>query len=222
MTKPPSSLPDRRRRISPQAKAAPSWRFWGLDVQGGKGATRRAAYRLGNENTGAPGSAGGPWEAVAADGGETFRQQLQDALVTRPYRPLRWRPQAMPQAHGQGVRGRASPPIRARVGPGACKRMLAPSLEAAVQPGAAGYRPKRSAPDAVLRVAEAMGQDQTRVLDVDGQAYCANLRPPLLLAHGAQRGKAPAGLHVRKLMRQAAGQPGVAPGGVRSPLRRHL
>jgi RNA-directed DNA polymerase len=138
MTKTPLSLQALRRRIDTQAKAAPSWRFWGLYVHGCKLDTLRAAYRLAKENNGAPGSEGVTVEAIEVDGGETFLPPLQDALVTRPYRPMRVRHKAIPQENGQGGRGLAMPTIRDRVVQGAFTRMLAPSLAADCQPGSYG------------------------------------------------------------------------------------
>jgi RNA-directed DNA polymerase len=105
---------------------------------------------------------------------------------------------------------------------GACKLILAPIFEADFQPGSYGYRPKRSAQDAVLRVAEAIVQYKTRVIDVDLQAYFDNIRQHLLLAHVAQRVNDPDVLHVLKLRLHASGKQGVAPGGVLSPLLSHL
>jgi RNA-directed DNA polymerase len=217
-TKTPIRRHDLRRRIYTKAKAEPSWRFWGLDVHVGQLATLREAYRLAKENNGAPGSDGVTFEAIEADGGATCLQQLQDALVTRTYRPRRLRHKASPQENGTGVRGLSIPTSRDRVVQGAFTLMLDPICAADVPPGSYGYRPKRSAPDAGLRVAAAMVQDKTRVIDVDLQAYFANIRHHLLLAHVAQRVKDPEGLHVRKLGLHASGKKGVAQGGVLSPL----
>jgi RNA-directed DNA polymerase len=144
-------------------------------------------------------------------------EQIRNALVTRPYRPLRLRQKAIPQEGGTKVRVLSSPTIRDRVGQGALQLILAPIFEAACQPGSSGYRPKRSAQDAVLRVAEALVQDKTRVIDVDVQAYLDNLRHPLLLAPVAQRGNAPEGLHGLQLRLQATGNKGGAQGGGLSP-----
>jgi RNA-directed DNA polymerase len=222
MPQTPIRLQDRRRRIDTKAPAEPSWRFWGLDVPVGQRATLRAASRMAQENHGAPGRDGGTCEALEADGGETFLQPLQDALVPRTYRPRRLRHKALPTENGPGGRGLSLSTIRDRGVQGACQRMLAPLLAAECQPGADGYRPQRSAPDAVLRVAEAIVQDKTRVIDVDGPAYFATLRQPRLLAPVAQRGKDPEGLHGLKRVRRASGQKGVAQGGGLSPLLRQL
>src|SRR5262249_37121006 len=182
MTKTPISLQDLRRRIYAKAKAEPSWRFWGLYVHVSKLDTRREAYRLAKENNGAPGIDGVTFEAIEAEGVEIFLQPLQDELVTRTYRPMRLRHKAIPKEGGTKVRGLAMPTIRDRVVQGACKLILEPIFEADCQPGAYGYRPKRSAHEAVLRVAEAIVQDKTRVSDVDRQAEFDNIRHPLLLA----------------------------------------
>jgi RNA-directed DNA polymerase len=222
MTKTPISLQDLRRRIYAKAKAEPSWRFWGLYVHVCKLETLREAYRLAKENNGAPGSDGVTFEAIEADGVETFLQQLQDALVTRTYRPMRLRHKAIPKENGKGVRVLSIPTIRDRVVQGAFKLILEPIFEADFQPGSYGYRPKRSAQDAVLRVAEAIVKYKTRVIDVDLQAYFDNIRHHLLLAHVAQRVKDPEVLHVLKLVLHASGKKGVAQGGVLSPLLSNL
>jgi RNA-directed DNA polymerase len=222
MTKTPISLQDLRRRIYTKAKAEPSWRFWGLYVHVCKLDTLREAYRLAKENNGAPGSDGVTFEAIEVDGVETFLQQLQDALVTRTYRPMRLRHKAIPKENGKGVRVLSIPTIRDRVVQGAFKLILEPIFEADFQPGSYGYRPKRSAHDAVLRVAEAIVKYKTRVIDVDLQAYCDNIRHHLLLAQVAQRVKDPEVLHVLKLVLHASGKKGVAQGGVLSPLLSNL
>lgn len=176
----PLRLQDLRRRIDVKAPAAPAWRFWGLDGHGCKRDTLRAAYRLAPENHGAPGMDGGTVEASEADGVAQGLQQLQDARVTRPYRPRRLRQKASPKEGGTQVRGLSRPTLRDRVVQGACKRRLEPIGAADFQPGSYGYRPKRSAQDAGRRVAAAMVQDKTRVLAVDVHASCDTLRPHLL------------------------------------------
>jgi RNA-directed DNA polymerase len=222
MTTTPISLQDLRRRIYAKAKAEPSWRFWGLYVHICKLETLREAYRLAKENNGAPGIDGVTFEAIEADGVEIFLQHLQDALVTRTYRPMRLRHKAIPKENGKGVRVLSIPTIRDRVVQGAFKLILEPIFEADFQPGSYGYRPKRSAHDAVLRVAEAIVKYKTRVIDVDLQAYFDNIRHHLLLAQVAQRVKDPEVLHVLKLVLQASGKKGVAQGGVLSPLLSNL
>jgi RNA-directed DNA polymerase len=222
MTKTPISLQDLRRRIYAKAKAEPSWRFWGLYVHVCKRETLCEAYHLAKANNGAPGIDGVTFEAIEASGVDAFLAEIQDALVTRTYRPMRLRQKAIPKEGGKGLRVLSIPTIRDRVVQGALKLILEPIFEADFQPGSYGYRPKRSAHDAVQRVAEAIVQYKTRVIDVDLQAYFDNIRHHILLAKVAQRVNDPEVLHVLKLMLEVSGKKGVAQGGVLSPLLSNL
>ena len=222
MTTAPMNLQDLQRRIYVKAKAEPAWRFWGLYVHVCKMETLREAYRIAKANNGAPGIDGVTFEDIEASGVEPFLEQIQDELVTRTYRPRRLRQKAIPKEGGSKVRVLSIPTIRDRVVQGAFKLILEPIFEADFQPGSYGYRPKRSAHDAVLRVAEAIVKYKTRVIDVDLQAYFDNIRHHLLLAQVAQRVNDPDVLHVLKLMLQASGKKGVAQGGVLSPLLSNL
>ncbi len=222
MTKAPISLQDLRRRIYVKAKAEPSWCFWGLYVHVCKRETLCEAYQLAKANNGAPGIDGVTFEAIEASGVDAFLAQIQDELVTRTYHPMRLRQKAIPKEGGKGLRILSIPTIRDRVVQGALKLILEPIFEADFQPGSYGYRPKRSAHDAVLRVAEAIVKYKTRVIDVDLQAYFDNIQHHLLLAKVAQRVNDPEVLHVLKLMLQVSGKKGVAQGGVLSPLLSNL
>jgi RNA-directed DNA polymerase len=63
------------------------------------------------------------------------------------------------------------PSIRDRVVQGAVKLILEPIFEADFQPGSYGYRPKRTAHQAVTRVAQAIVESKTRIIDIDLRAY---------------------------------------------------
>ena len=67
--------------------------------------------------------------------------------------PLPARRQEIPKDGGK-VRVLSIPAIRDRVVQGALKLILEPIFEADFQPGSFGYRPKRTAHEAVDRVAE--------------------------------------------------------------------
>jgi RNA-directed DNA polymerase len=222
MTKPPIKLQDLRRRIYVKAKAEPAWRFWGLYAHICKPEILHEAYQLAKANNGAPGVDGVTFEAIEANGLDAFLAQIRHALVTRTYRPMRLRHKAIPKEGGTGTRLLSIPTIRDRVVQGALKLILEPIFEADFQPGSYGYRPKRSAHDAVLRVAEAIVKYKTRVIDVDLQAYFDNIRHHLLLAKVAQRVNDPEVLHMLKLMLKVSGKKGVAQGGVLSPLLSNL
>src|SRR5262249_6354848 len=86
------------------------------------------------------------------------------------------------------------------------------------QPGSFGYRPGRTAQEAVQRVAEAIVKHKTRVLDSDRRAYFDDVRHDLLLAKVARRANDAEVLRLLKMMLKASGKKGVPQGGVISPL----
>ena len=217
MTKASSSLRDLRRGIYVKAKAEPSWRFWGLYVHVCKMETLCEAYALARKNNGAPGIDGVTFEAIEAQGVVGFLAQIQDELTGRTYRPLRARRQEIPKDGGK-VRVLSIPAIRDRVVQGALKLILEPIFEADFQPGSYGYRPKRTAHEAVRRVATAIVQSKTLVIDLDLRAYFDTVRHHLLLDKVARRINDRDVMHLLKLMLTASGKLGVPQGGVISPL----
>ena len=217
MTKASIGLQDLRRRIYVKAKAEPSWRFWGLYVHVCKTETLRAAYEMAKQNDGAPGVDGVTFEALEAQGVEALLAQLRDELTGRTYRPLPARKHEIPKDGGK-VRVLSIPAIRDRVVQGALKLILEPVFEADFQPGSFGYRPKRTAHDAIKRVAEAIVHQKTRVLDFDLRAYFDNVRHDRLLEKVAQRVNDADILHLLKIVLKASGKKGVPQGGVISPL----
>jgi RNA-directed DNA polymerase len=221
MIKASIDLQDLRRRIYVKAKAEPSWRFWGLYVHVCKTETLREAYEMAKKNDGAPGVDGVTFEAIEAQGADALLEQIRDELIGRTYKPLPARRQAIPKDGGK-VRVLSIPAIRDRVAQGALKLILEPIFEADFQPGSFGYRPKRTAHDAVQRVAEAIVQQKTRVLDFDLRSYFDNVRHDRLLEKVAQRVDDSDIMHLLKVMLKASGNKGVPQGGVISPLLSNL
>src|SRR6516164_4106523 len=221
MIKTPIQLQDLRRKIYTKAKADTAWRFWGLYVHVCKMETLNEAYLLAKKNNGAPGIDGVTFEAIEAGGVEVFLKQIQDELTAHTYRPLRNRRQEIPKGDGK-VRVLGIPAIRDRVVQGALKLILGPIFEADFQPGSFGYRPQRTAHEAVQRVAEAIVKHKTRIIDIDLRAYFDNVRHDLLLAKVAKRVTDADVLHLLKMTLKASGAKGVPQGGVISPLLSNL
>jgi len=210
-------LQDLRRRIYVKAKAETSWRFWGLYVHVCKMETLRVAYALAKKNDGAPGIDGVTFDDIEKQGVEAFLEQIRDELTGRNYVPRPARRQEIPKDGGK-VRVLSIPAIRDRVVQGALKLILEPIFEADFQPGSFGYRLNRSAQDAVIRVAQAIVQEKTRVIDIDLRSYFDNVRHDRLLAKVAQRVNDADVMHLLKIMLKANGKRGVPQGGVISPL----
>lgn len=217
MIKAPVNLQDLRRKIYVKAKTESSWRFWGLYVHVCKEETLREAYRLAEKNNGAPGIDGVTFEAIEMQGVEDFLKQIQNELIERTYVPLRARKQEIPK-DGTKVRVLSIPAIRDRVVQGALKLIMEPIFEADFQAGSFGYRPKRTAHEAVDRVAQAIVQHKTRVIDIDLSAYFDNVRHDVLLGKVAQRVDDKDVMWLLKLMLRSSGKRGVPQGGVVSPL----
>jgi RNA-directed DNA polymerase len=95
---------------------------------------------------------------------------------------------------------------------------LEPIFEADFQPGSFGYRPKKTAHEAVDRVAKAIVQRKIRVIDIDLRSYFDNIRHDRLLAKVAKRVDDDDVMHLLKIMLKASGGRGVPQGGVVSPL----
>src|SRR5260370_4582286 len=222
MTKTPVNLQDLRRSLYIKAKTEPVWRFWGLYVHVCKMETLREAYLMAEKNEGARGKDGVTFEAIEQSGAESFLQQIRDELVSNTYRPMRARKKEIPKDGGTKVRVLSIPSIRDRVVQGAVKLILEPIFEADFQPGSYGYRPKRTAHQAVNRVAQAIVESKTRIIDMDLRAYFDNVQHYLLLEKVARRVQDDEVMHLLKMMLKATGEKGVPQGGVISPLLSNL
>ena len=222
MTKAPISLQDLRRSLYRKAKAELAHRFWGLYVHVCKRETLHEAYQMAKKNNGAPGIDGVTFAAIEESGVKSFLQQIQAELVSNTYRPMPVRKKEIPKDGGNKVRVLSIPTIRDRVVQGALKLILEPIFEADFQPGSYGYRPKRRAREAVYRVAQAIDQSKTRVIDLDLRAYFDNVQHSLLLEKVARRVQDDAVMRLLKMILKATGKKGVPQGGVISPLLSNL
>ena len=218
----PGRLQDLRRSLYIKAKTEPTWRFWGLYVHVCKEETLQEAYKAAKENDGAPGIDGVTFEAIEAGGVDGFLRQIRDELISKTYRPIRVRKKAIPKEGTNKVRILSIPCIRDRVVQGALKLILEPIFEADFQSGSYGYRPKRSAHEAVNRVAEAIVKEKTRVIDLDLRAYFDSVQHYLLLNKVAKRIRDDDVMGLLKMILKATGKKGVPQGGVISPLLSNL
>src|ERR1700724_1011569 len=104
---------------------------------------------------GAPGILKATFEQSEESGAERFLAQVRDELVSNTLRPMQARKKEIPKDGGKKVRILSIPEIRDRVVQGALKLIVEPIFEADFQPGSFGYRPQRTAHEAVDRVARA-------------------------------------------------------------------
>src|SRR5260221_4397911 len=183
--------------------------------------TLQEAYEMTKKNDGATGLDGVRFEVIEESGAESFLQQIRDELSHNTYRPMRVRKKEIPKDGGK-VRILSIRSIRDRVVQGALKLILEPIFEADFQPGSYGYRAKRTAHEAVSRVAEAIVTEKTKIIDLDLRAYFDNVQHYLVLEKVAKRVQDDAVMRLLKMILKATGKKGVPQGGVVSPLLSNL
>ena len=221
MTTASISLQDLRRKIYVKAKADQSWRFWGLYVHVCRWETLTEAYKLAKQNKGAPGVDGVSFDDIEHEGVQQFLDDIQRELVDGTYRPLPNRRVEIPKGNGK-TRMLGIPCIRDRVVQGALKLILEPIFESDFQPGSFGYRPKKTAHEAINRVADSIVRERVQVIDIDLKAYFDTVRHDILLAKVAQRVDDRKIMRLLKLILKSSGKQGVPQGGLISPLLSNL
>src|ERR1039457_6366388 len=145
------------------------------------------------------------FRSIEESGAENFLVQIRDELVTNTYRPMPARKKEIPKDGGKKVRVLSIPAIRDRVVQGALKLILEPIFVADFQEGSYGYRPNRTAHEAVARVARAIVEEKTRIIDLDLSSYFDNVQHSLLLEKVARRVQDDAVMHLLKMILKATG-----------------
>jgi RNA-directed DNA polymerase len=154
-----------------KAKQEPSSRFYARYDKGWRRDIRAHAYALNRQNDGAPGVAGQTVADLEGYGVERGLAELQEEVRTERYHPQPVRRVRIPKASGVGERPLGLPSIRDRVVQAAAKLVVEPIFEAEVDDAAYGYRPGRSAEQAVRKVHEALWHNHAEVIDADVSRY---------------------------------------------------
>ena len=150
----PEKIRTLQRKLYTKAKQEPEFRFYALYDKLCRADILSHAYRRVRSNKGAPGVDGRSFEAIEAQEGETcFVQRLREQLESKTYRVEAVRRVWIPKPDGSRRPLGGIPTIRDRVVQMAAKRVLEPIFEADFGEHADGFRPKRSAHDAVDAVA---------------------------------------------------------------------
>jgi RNA-directed DNA polymerase len=144
------------------------------------------AWTLAKANDGAPGVDGQAFEDIESAGVMEWLNGLGKELREKTYRPLPVR-RVMIEKEGGGERPLGIPTIRDRVVQTAAKLILEPIFEADLESNAYGYRPKRSAGDAIQEVDRLLYAGYTDVVDADLSKYFDTIPHSELLQCVARR-----------------------------------
>ena len=166
----PEKIRSLQRKLDCKAKAEPAFRFYILYDKICREDVLGHAYALARANAGAPGVDGVTFAQIEASGVEAWLAGLREDLVAKTYRPDAVRRVMIPKPGG-GERPLGIPTIRDRVIQTAAKIVLEPVFEADFEDSAYGYRPRRSAIDAVKEVHRLLCRGYTDVVDADLSKY---------------------------------------------------
>src|ERR1039457_3125514 len=159
-----------QRKLYQKAKEEPNYRFYLLYDKMYREDILNHAYALAKSNQGAPGVDGQSFTEIEAAGLGEWLNGIRNDLRAKTYTPQAVRRVNIPKPGG-GKRPLGIPTIRDRVVQTAAKLVLEPIFEADFDPNAYGYRPKRSAQDAIRKVHELLREGYTDVVDADLSKY---------------------------------------------------
>lgn len=182
----PDKIRNLQRKLYCKAKAEPVFRFYLLYDKICREDILRHAYALARANAGAPGVDGVTFAQIDAYGVDAWLAGVREEIVSKTYRPEPVRRVTIPKPGG-GERPLGIPTIRDRVVQTAAKIVLEPIFEADFEDSAYGYRPRRSAVDAVKETHRLICRGYTDVVDADLSKYFDTIPHSDLLKSVARR-----------------------------------
>src|SRR5713226_241489 len=166
----PSKIRDLQIKLYRKAKNEPGYRFYLLYDKVYREDILAHAYALVKANKGAPGEDCQSFAEIEKQGLTEWLNGIREELRNKTYKPQAVR-RVMIEKRGGGERPLGIPTIRDRVAQQAAKLVIEPVFEADLEPNAYGYRPKRSAQDAIQEVQKLLDAGYQDVVDADLSKY---------------------------------------------------
>lgn len=170
-------------RLARKAAAEPKFRFYRLFWWITHEQTLRCAWGRVRANGGAPGVDGVTFQMIErSEGGvDGFLAGLQKELRENAYRASPLRRKYIEKANGK-MRPLGIPTVKDRVVQCAVKTVIEPIFEEDFHDCSFGFRPNRSAQDAVARIAENVKKGKALVYDADLSSYFDTIPHDKLMA----------------------------------------